>query len=124
VSRDLITGFEVVEAHGHIQPTFADVPGFDDGDAGTFEACAHRRRMQRPGQDEAIGPTAEEGLDELFFLLRPVSRAAEQKLIAGLIKAIGDPLHRVAEDRVTERRHHPGDDAALVRAQGSSREIR
>ena len=66
----------VGKAHQHVQRCFTQVPGLDHRNARVHQALAADFGVQRTRQNDAIRAAAEQGFDELFFLLVGVAGEA------------------------------------------------
>ena len=103
--------FGVGEAHQHVQRGGRQVPGLHHRNAGGQQALAAFRRVHDAGQHDAVGPAADDGLQQRVLARIDVAALAEHELVAAFGQSASERLHGLQEhgagDGRNDRRHQP-----------------
>jgi hypothetical protein len=108
--------FLVREAHQHVDRRGRQVPGLDHRNAAGQQALPPFGRMHDAGEHDAVGPPADDGVEQRVFARIDIAALAQHQLVAGLGQRFGERLHGLQEDRAGDGGHHGRHQPAAVEA--------
>jgi hypothetical protein len=77
-----------------------------------------------PGEDDAVGPAADHGLQQCILARIVIAGLADQQLVAMALQVFGDILHRRGEHRAADAGHQGDDQFRTVRRQRAGQQVR
>ena len=98
------SGLGVGKAHRVFDRVGDQVPGLDHGNTSGLEQLARRRRVAAAGENDALGAARQHGAQQALFGVHVVVGIAQQHLQAAGLDRSGQPVSRVREVGVVQRR--------------------
>ena len=122
-TRHLAADVGVREAHQHVDRCGREVPGFHHRNARGHEARAAQARVQDAGEENAVGPPADDGFEQRLFAARRVARLAQHELVTRVEQRVVERLDGRHEDRHHRARHHRRNQPAARRGQAAGHAV-
>jgi hypothetical protein len=119
----LAAGGDVREAHDHVDRACGQVPDLDHRHLVPREQPPGRLGVHHAGEHQRVDPPSEEAAHQRRLDLRVVAAVADHQLVALRAQHRGQPVHRARVDRVHQRGHDDGDDAAAAGRQRARRAV-
>ena len=111
------------KADDDIEGGRGDVPGFHHRDIGGRQQAAAGQGMVDPGQEDPVGPPAQDGGDQGFLLTFRIAGFAQDDLVAGIPEPVAEELDRFGIDRVGDGRDDGRDQPASPGGQAAGQQV-